>query len=80
MRKAAFCICKNKGSDQLHSNCAADQRLCFCLIDSTIPLLPKPLSISSDCTAYFVGHLEDRFSHDAAHIMHVKSKGCGAII
>ena len=29
MRKPAFCICENKGEDQLRSNCAADQRLCF---------------------------------------------------
>ena len=41
MRKTAFCICKNKDADQLHSNCAADQRLCFCYTDNTIPLLPK---------------------------------------
>ena len=41
VRKPAFCICKNKDADQLHSNCAADQRLCFCYTDSTILLLPK---------------------------------------
>ena len=41
MRKPAFSICKNKGADQLHSNCAADQRLCFHYIESTIPLLPE---------------------------------------
>ena len=29
MRKPAFCICKNKGADQLCSHCAADQCLCF---------------------------------------------------
>ena len=29
MRKTAFCICKNKGADQLCSNCTADQHLCF---------------------------------------------------
>ena len=29
MRKPAFCIFKNKDADQLRSNCAADQRLCF---------------------------------------------------
>ena len=28
-------------TDQLRSNCAADQRLCFRYADSTIPLLPK---------------------------------------
>ena len=41
MRKPVFCICENKDTDQLRSNCAADQRLCFCYTDSTIPLLPK---------------------------------------
>ena len=41
MRKPAFCICKNKDADQLRSNCAADQRLCFRNMDSTISLLPK---------------------------------------
>ena len=45
MRKPAFCICENKGADQLHSICAADQRL---KCHSIIPLLPfKPLAISS---------------------------------
>ena len=41
MRKPAFCICENKDADQLRSNCAADQRLCFRYTDSKIPLLPK---------------------------------------
>ena len=42
MRKPALCISKNKGLDQLHSICAAaDQRLYFRYIKSTIPLLPK---------------------------------------
>ena len=41
MRKLAFCICENKDADQLRSNCAADQRLCFRYRDSTIPLLSK---------------------------------------
>ena len=41
MRKPTFGICGNKGADQLHSNCAADQCLCFCYIDSTNPLLHK---------------------------------------
>ena len=35
MRKPAFCISENKDADQLRSNCAADQRLCFRYIDST---------------------------------------------
>ena len=42
MRKPAFCmICENKGADQLRSNCAADQGLCFRYIDSMTPLLSK---------------------------------------
>ena len=41
MRKPTFGIYENKGADQLHSNCAADQQLCFRYIDSEIPLLPK---------------------------------------
>ena len=40
MRKPAFCICENKGADQLHGNHEADQRLSFRYTDSTIPLLP----------------------------------------
>ena len=41
VRKPAFCKCENKDADQLRGNREADQRLCFCYIDSTIPLLPK---------------------------------------
>ena len=40
-RKLVFCICENKDADQLRSNCAADQRLCFWYIDSMISLLSK---------------------------------------
>ena len=36
-----FCLCENKGADQLGSNCEADQHLCFHFSDSTIPLLSK---------------------------------------
>ena len=38
MRKPDFCICENKGADQLCSNCTADQRLCFRYLVSTILL------------------------------------------
>ena len=38
---SSYCICKNKDTDQLCSNCAADHRLCFCHTDSRIPLLAK---------------------------------------
>ena len=40
-KTGCFCICENKGADQLRSNCAADQLLCFRYIDSTILLNPK---------------------------------------
>ena len=46
MRNPAFCICENKGADQMCGNCAADQSLSFEYIDSTGSLLPK-LEISS---------------------------------
>ena len=76
MRKPAFCKCENKDADQLCGNRTADQRLCFCYIDtqSLCFLNPKfkPLAIFSDCTARFVsdlvGNPEDRFSHNKAHI------------
>ena len=41
VRKHAFCICENKDADPLRGNREADQGLCFCYTDSTIPLLPK---------------------------------------
>ena len=41
MRKPALCMCENKDANQLRSNCAADQHLCFRNIDSTIPLLSE---------------------------------------
>ena len=62
MRKPTICICENKATDQLRSNCEADQRLCFRFTDSTIPpsLLSKS-EISSlaihACTARFVSDL-----------------------
>ena len=73
MTKLEFCICKNKATDELHSICAADQRLCFRYIDSTIPLLPKsilsclyPFSAAVQpglCWTWL--ETEDRFSHNA---------------
>ena len=41
MRKPAFCICENKGADQLRDNHTADQHLCFRYIDIAILLLSK---------------------------------------
>ena len=52
VRKPAFCICENKGADQLRGNREADQRLCFLYMDSAILLLfkseissPQPSSV-----------------------------------
>ena len=36
VRKQDYCLCENKGADQLCSNCEADQRLCFRYRNSTI--------------------------------------------
>ena len=41
MMKPYVCICENKGADQLCGNHVADQHLCFCYIEITIPLLHK---------------------------------------
>ena len=79
MRKPAFCICENKDTDQLRSNCAADQRLCFRYKDSTIPLFSKTLAIFCGCTARFMSELvqnpEDGFPHDKAQIVKIIPKG-----
>ena len=75
MGKPDFCICENKDADQLRGNREADQRLCFCYMDSAIPLLSKPLAIFSDCSARFVpdlvGNPEDRFSQNEAHLLNI---------
>ena len=46
IRKPDFCLCENKGADQLCSNCTADKRLCFGYSGSTIPLIHVPKSES----------------------------------
>ena len=68
-------ICENKDADQLRSNCAADQRLCFCytVIQSLYIRNLKPLAIFCGCTSWFVSdqvkNPEDRFCHNEAHII-----------
>ena len=54
MRKPAFCICENKGAEQLRSNCAADQRLCFRYTDSTIYYLNSKFQASSHASSVAV--------------------------
>ena len=51
MRKPYFCLCENKGADQLCSNCTTDQHLCFHHLDCTILLLSKS-NISSLYQSY----------------------------
>ena len=41
MIKPDFCLCENKGADQLCSNCETNQRLCYRYTDSTISLILK---------------------------------------
>ena len=69
MRKPDFCLCENKGADQLlRSICEADQCLCFHYTDSTIPLLSKSKISSFFCyctgwlVSVLVGNPEVRFS------------------
>ena len=63
VRKPDFCLCGNKGADQLRSNCEADQRLCFRYTDSTLSLyffyIPKfqASACFCDCTGRFVSDL-----------------------
>ena len=70
MRKQEFGLY----ADQLCSNCEADQCLCFCYVDSTVPCLPKPeISSISSCAVRFasdkVGNQKKKgFSHVTAHL------------
>ena len=62
---------ENKGADQLHGNRAADQRLCFCCIQSLYFVNPNfQASSNLGCIAWFVSELvgnpDDKFSHDTA--------------
>ena len=61
VRKPTICICENKGTDQLGSNCEADQRLSFRYSESTFLYVLNPkLPASSHfcaCTAGFVSDL-----------------------
>ena len=77
MRKPAFFICENKGTDQLPDNCPADQRLSFRYMDitTTITLLRKseissiyPSFVPYSLVCVSRGQLHHRqVSHDVAH-------------
>ena len=76
MGKPTIYICKNRGADQLRGNPEADQRLCFRLTDSTVPLLSKSKIFSSShllCLYRWVcvgpvGKPHCWLSHETAHI------------
>ena len=78
MRKPDFCICGNKGGDQLCGNRTADQRICFHYLDSKVPLLHKSeiFSLLPSSVVYIaqfvsdlVGNPKDRFYHNAVQII-----------
>ena len=57
MNKTTFCICENKGADQLCSNCEVDQRRCFRYTYSKVTLPFQPLAIVCASTARFMSDL-----------------------
>ena len=76
MIKPDFCLGENKATDQLRSDCDADQRLCLRYTDNTIPPLliskikkkSKVIAIFCSCIARLadlVGNPENRFSRVA---------------
>ena len=75
MRKPAFCICENKVADQQR----ADQLVCVCYINSTIPQLLKfeISNLQSSSVAHgtarlvldLVGNPEYVFSYDASYLL-----------
>ena len=76
MGEPIICIGENKGTDQLHSNYEADQRLCFRYSDSFLFYLnPKFQASSSFLCLYrpvWVGPVRKPhcwFSHEAAQII-----------
>ena len=80
LRKTAFCIYENKCANQLSRYLTADQCLCFCYIDSLIPLTPnfKPQAIFCYCIAQILSDLVGKpgewFCHDTAHIVQQQFK------
>ena len=77
MRKyvVVFCILENKGAYKLSDYLAADQRFCFCYVDSTIPL---QFQASSNLLFLYsqvcVENQEDGCFHEAAQLRkrHIK--------
>ena len=82
MGKQTFCRGENKGADQLHSNCEADQRLFFatwivqflCFLN---PKFPASNNLLRMYNSVYVGPGQNPncwFSHAQAHI-HIKNFG-----
>ena len=77
MRKPANCICENKGADQLRSNCAVVSAFVLAIrkVQSLSYLNPKFQASSYLLWLYSLVCVgpgrtpEDRFSHNAAHMV-----------
>ena len=78
MRKLDFCLCENKGADQLCSNCEAEQGLCFLYSDSIIPLLliakisslwPASVIVQAGLYCTWSKKNKDQFSHYGAQLL-----------
>ena len=54
MRKPVQCLCENKGSDQLCSNCTADQRLFYATGIVQLSLTLNLKFQASSCTGRFM--------------------------
>ena len=76
MRNPAFCICENKGADQLCGNNTADQHLCFAtyivqflyLLNLKFQTFNHFLWLYSRICVEPVSNPQDMFSHDVAYI------------
>ena len=55
MKKIPFCICENKGADQLRSKVTVQliSAFFFCFKDSTLPLLSKSKRARVDKTVFW---------------------------
>ena len=71
VRKLDFCLCENKGTDQLCSKCMADQRLCFRYTGSTISPSTYTQKVKNlaflGCVSDLVGNSEEWLSNVTAH-------------
>ena len=63
MRKPAFCICKNKGADQLHGKCPAGQHIFATYIAQSLYFLnPKFQASSNNVLAIFITSIYNNFT------------------